>query len=152
MAIYRKSSNYYSTNDKSLKEEGSETCRPPESRKCPKCSKSQTELIETFPQLTQEEGCEGHSTPLPEKFLLFTTSTEQSGGHSDSPTFLQACRPFYRSNLTTGISSTLKQIGSPRAWEGCQPSLTPWTGLLTKKRYWTSLRFESLSTHLTQTV
>ena len=28
-----------------------------------------------IPQLIQEEGCEGHSTPLPEKFLLCTTGT-----------------------------------------------------------------------------
>ena len=27
-------------------------------------------------------GLRGHSSPLPEKFLLYTTGTEQSGGHS----------------------------------------------------------------------
>ena len=43
--------------------------------KCPGCSKSQTELIETLPVTVQEEGCEGHCTPLPEKFLLYVTGT-----------------------------------------------------------------------------
>ena len=57
------------------KQEGSKPTTLLNKGKCPECSKSQIELIETLPTTVQEEGCESHYTPLPEKFLLCTTGT-----------------------------------------------------------------------------
>ena len=71
--IYLKS---YTTSSYRLnKQEGSGLTTLPNKGKCPECSKSQIEPIETLPTAVQEEGCKSHCTPLPEKFLLCTTGT-----------------------------------------------------------------------------
>ena len=64
---------------------------------------------DTF-QLIQEEGCEGHSIPLPEKFLLCNNWYLTVWWSLWYSYFSLVCRPFYRANLTTGISSTPYKI------------------------------------------